>query len=836
MDKRVFLFDGTGLAYRAFYAIKGLTTSKGFPTNAIFGFIRIFLKLLKEYKPSYAAVAFDVGKKTFRSEMMASYKANRRPTPDAFKQQLPYIKKFLECLGIKVIEVEGYEADDVIATLAEKLSKEGFEVFVITSDKDMRQIISDRVKVISISHRGGQKLYDRSVFKEEYGIEPHQLPEVFGLSGDQIDNIPGVPGIGEKTALKLIKEFGSLENLYERLEELPPKRRETLEKFKEQAFLSRELAKVEKEVPVEVSPEELRVKEPSGECLSELLTELEMWGTAKELQKLYPKLEFQSSKAKEGERVSPEEIRELLRPKDLFTPAEGALIVEGEKAFVAAGGKFAEVEPERLGEVLSEATRVYAFGLKELYHRLGEERVKGLPLFDVSLGYYLLNPLLKNYSAESILKEFLKVAEVKEVAPLLPHAIEVGREVREKLKREGLLRLYKEVEEPLSFVLYQMERRGVLFNRGYLEEFGGELQQKQEELKRRIFEIAGEEFNLNSPKQLAAILFEKLGLKPLKKTKSGYSTDVETLTTLALEGAEIARLLLEYRKLSKLEGTFVRGILKHMKEDGRVHTRFLQTATATGRLSSAEPNLQNLPVSDETAKRVRHAVIAPEGYRLVWADYSQVELRILAHLSGDEGLIEAFRKGEDVHSETAKHLFETEEVDEKMRRVAKTVNFGIIYGMSPHGLADRLGIPLKEAEEFIERYFKKFPKVKEFLDATLKEAYERGFVKTLFGRKRPLPELFDRNYHVRSFGERAAVNAVVQGTAADVMKMAMVALYEPLKELGAHMVLQVHDELVVEAPVEKVEEIKELLKEKMEGVVELSAPLKVEVKEGEHWD
>jgi len=836
LDKRVFLFDGTGLAYRAFYAIKGLTTSKGFPTNAIFGFIRIFLKLLKEYEPAYAAVAFDVGKKTFRSDMMASYKANRRPTPDAFKQQLPYIKKFLECLGIKVIEVEGYEADDVIATLADKLSKEGFEVFVITSDKDMRQIISDRVKVISISPRGGQKLYDKKLFKEEYGIEPHQLPEVFGLSGDQIDNIPGVPGIGEKTALKLIKEFGSLESLYERLSELPTKRKETLEKFKEQAFLSRELARVEREVPIEVSPEELKVKEPDGDCLSELLTQFEMRGTAKELKKLYPNLELQNSKVKEGEEATLEEIKELLTPKDLFTPAEGVLIANGEKAVVAAGEKYAEVEPERLKEVLGEATRVYAFGLKELYHKLGEETVKNLPLFDLSLGYYLLNPLLKNYSAENLLKEYLKVAEVKNLPALAHHAVSFGREVREKLKREGLLELYRRVEEPLAFVLYQMERRGVLFDRSYLEEFGRELQEKQEELKRRIFEIAGEEFNLNSPKQLAKILFEELGLKPLKKTKSGYSTDVETLTTLALEGAEIAQLLLEYRKLSKVEGTFVRGILKHMREDGRVHTRFLQTATATGRLSSAEPNLQNLPVSDETAKRVRHAVVAPEGYRLVWADYSQVELRILAHLSGDQALIEAFKKGEDVHRETAKHLFETEEVDEKMRRVAKTVNFGIIYGMSPHGLADRLGIPLKEAEEFIERYFKKFPRVKEFLEATLKEAYQKGFVKTLFGRKRPLPELFDKSYHVRSFGERAAVNAVVQGTAADVMKMAMVALYRPLRELGAWMVLQVHDELVVEAPVGKVEEVKELLKEKMEGVVELSAPLKVDVKEGEHWD
>jgi len=835
LDKRVFLFDGTGLAYRGFYGIRGLKTSRGFPTNAIFGFIRIFLKLLKEYKPSYGAVVFDVGRKTFRSEIMATYKANRRPTPDSFKQQLPYIKKFLECLGIRVIEVEGYEADDVMATMAEKLSKEGFEVFVVTSDKDMGQIISDRIKVISLSNKGGQKLYDEETFRETFGIEPRQLPEVFGLSGDQSDNIPGVPGVGEKTALKLIREFGSLENLYKNLDKLPPKTRERLERFKEQAFLSRKLAELEKQVPVEVSAEELKVGRPKGECLSELLTTLEMRGTAKEIKKLYPDLKLESPKIRRGVEVSPEEIGELLTPKDLFGIPEGALVADGKDFVVAVGEKFARVEAERLKELLKGAGRIYTFGLKELCHKLGEGAVRELPLFDLSLGYYLLNPLMKNYSAENLLKEHLKVAEIDDLPSLAHYGVEMGRSVVENLKREGLFRIYREIERPLSFVLCQMERRGVLFDRSYLEEFGRELRRRQEELKKRIFQIAQEEFNINSPKQLARVLFEKLGLKPLKKTKSGYSTDVETLTTLALEGAEIAQLLLEYRKLSKLEGTFVTGILKHMGEDGRVRTRFLQTATATGRLSSAEPNLQNLPVSSETAKRIRRAVRAPEGFRLVWADYSQVELRVLAHLSGDEGLIEAFERGEDIHAETAKHLFDVDEIDEGMRRVAKTVNFGIIYGMSSHGLSERLGIPLKEAEEFIEKYFRKFPKVKEFLDCTLKEAYERGYVKTLFGRKRPLPELSDKNYHVRSFGERAAVNAVVQGTAADIMKMAMIALHEPLKELGAYMVLQVHDELVVEAPEGKTEDVKALLREKMEGVVELRAPLKVDVQEGANW-
>ena len=834
MDKRVFLFDGTGLAYRAFYAIRELSTSRGFPTNAIFGFIRIFLKLYREYRPRYGAVVFDAGRKTFRNKILKSYKANRKPTPDSFKVQLPYIKRFLRCLGVKVLEVEGYEADDVIATLAKKLSEEGFEVFVVTSDKDMRQIIDEKVKVISISHRGGQKIYDLERFRKEYGIEPGQIPEVFGLSGDQIDNIPGVPGIGEKTALKLIKEYGNLENLYENLKKLSPRRRETLERFKEQAFLSRELARVREDVPLEITPAELKLKRPDGKCLAELLAELEMKSTAQELKKIFPELSLSEKKVERGKESSLKEVTEHLNQKDLFNRPAGGLIVRGEDGILSAGRLYAVAPLKEVLRSIKGAEKIYTFNLKELYHRAGEE-VKELPLFDISLGYYLLNPLLKDYSPEALLKEHLKSVELPPLEEIAHHTVELGREVEEKLRREGLFRIYSEIEKPLSLVLYRMEKRGVLFDREYLEAFGGELRKESEKLKEEIYAIAGEVFNLNSPRQLSRILFEKLGLKPLKKTKSGYSTDVETLTTLALEGHRIAELLLKYRKLTKIEGTFVKGILRYMDADGRVHTRFLQTATATGRLSSAEPNLQNLPVSDEVSRRVRHAVISPPGYRLVWADYSQIELRILAHISGDERLIEAFRKGEDIHRETARHLFETEEIDEKMRRVAKTVNFGIIYGMSPHGLSERLGIPLKEAEEFIERYFRNFPKVKEFIDATLDEAYKKGYVKTLFGRKRPLPELRDRNYHIRSFGERAAVNAVIQGTAADIMKMAMIELERELPALNSFMVLQVHDEIVVEAPQAREEEVKNLVKEAMEGVVELAVPLEVNAETGKRW-
>lgn len=832
--KRVFLFDGTSLAYRAYYGIKGLSTSKGFPTNAVYGFIRMFLKIYRDFKPEYAAVVFDAGKKTFRTEIAKDYKANRKPTPGDFKVQLPYIKRFLKCLGVKTLELEGYEADDIIGTLKEKFSKEGIEVVIVTPDKDMRQLIDENTKVIAISNRtGNSKTYDLKSFKEEYGIEPEQIPDVFGLSGDAVDNIPGVPGFGEKTALKLIQEFGSLEKLYENLGRLTPKRRETLEKFKEQAFLSRKLAKIKRDVPIEITLEDLKVQEPKGECLRELLTELEMKSIAQELKKLFPDLDF-GKPVEKGKRLSEEELKDYLSRVDLFTKPEILVVPKGADFIVANREGYAVLNREQTKNVVKRAGKVYTFNLKELYHSLGEE-IKGKQVEDISLLYYLKNPLLKSYSEENLLKEFLQSVDLSPVEAYVQHGFKLLETVKGELKRLNLERLYREVEIPLAYVLYRMEKRGVPFDREYLEGFGKEIERSLEELQEEIYREAGEPFNVNSPKQLAYILFEKLGLKPLKKTKSGYSTDVETLTTLALEGNRIAQLLLEFRKLSKLHGTFIKGILKHMDEKGRVHTKFLQTATATGRLSSAEPNLQNLPVSDEFSKRIRQAVRAPEGYTLVWADYSQVELRILAHLSQDEKLIEAYREGKDIHTETAKQLFETEEVDETKRRVAKTVNFGIIYGMSPHGLSERLGIPVKKAEEYIERYFSQFPKVKEFIDRTLEEAYKKGYVKTLFGRIRPLPELRDKNYHVRSFGERAAINARIQGTAADIMKMAMVELHPRLERVGSYLILQVHDEVVVETPKEAEEQVKRIVKETMENVVELSVPLIVDLESGERW-
>ncbi len=834
-SKTAYLFDGTSLAYRAFYAIRDLSTSTGFPTNAIYGFIRMFLKLYKDFKPEYVAVAFDVGKKTFRNELLKEYKANRKPTPDNFKVQLPYIKKFLECLGITVLEKEGYEADDILGTVAKKLASEGHRVFIVTPDKDMRQLIDEKIAVIAISNKTGlKKIYDLETFRKEYGVDPQQIPDLFGLAGDSIDNIPGVPGIGEKTAKKLIADFGSLEGLYENLDELTPKRKELLKKFKEQAFLSRELAKIDTNVPVDVSLEDLKVKEPEGKCLGEILKELEMKSIVEELKKLFPDIDFgEFDEVERSKQISREEVKRKVQPVDLFSNPEVALIHDVDP-IVAVDEGYVKIDFEEIPDFLPERGKIYTFNLKSLYHRMGE-RIKKFPFVDLSICEYLLNPLQKGYSSKDILQRRLGIMSLDDIKDYAHHTLNTGREILKELKKEGLEKLYREIELPLIYVLYKMEKRGVLFDREYLEGFGRELDEKSKDIEREIFEIAGEEFNLNSPKQLANILFEKLRLKPLKRTKSGYSTDVETLTSLALEGHKIAELLLEYRKLTKLNSTFVKGILKHMDKEGRVHTTFIQTGTATGRLSSAEPNLQNLPVSDEISKKIRYAVTAPEGYTLVWADYSQIELRVLAHLSEDEKLIEAYRKGRDIHTETASHLFgvSPDGVDEKLRRVAKTVNFGIIYGMSPHGLSERLGIPVKEAEEYIERYFEKFPRVKDYIENTLKEAYEKGYVKTIFGRVRPLPELRSSNRNIRSFGERAAVNATIQGSAADIMKLAMVKLHTKLK--NAYMVLQVHDEIVIEAPEEKAEEIVKTVRETMENVIELLVPLTVDVNAGKHW-
>jgi len=836
--KLVYLVDGTSFAYRAFYAIPPLTTSKGFPTNAVYGFMRMFLKLIKDFKPEYIAVAFDVGRTTFREKILESYKANRKPAPDEFKVQLPWIKRFLECLGITVLQKEGFEADDLLGTVAKKLSSKGVKVIIVTPDKDMRQLIDENVSVLSISQRGGiSKLYDLETFIKEYGYQPSKIPDIFALSGDSVDNIPGVPGFGEKTATSLIKEFGSLEALYENLNLVKGRKRKLLEENKELAFISKELALIDTNVPMDVEVDDLKLGSPDFDCLKEVILKLEMKSLISEISSMYP--EFNSTlncEVKHSDRISQDKLYERTKSFDLFSYPEISLIVNG-KAIISGKDFHCIVEPEKVLDLIPDRGITYVFNLKELYHKFGDALV-GKPLFDLALSDYLLNPIEKDFSPKAILERYLDVPVIDNLIPISHHFVEIGKEIVSKLKKERLYKLYKEVEHPLSYVLYKMEKRGVLFDLSYLKSLEDELTAKMVRIQREIFSITGEDFNLNSPKQLSRILFEKMAIPPVKRTKSGFSTDVEVLTVLSLKGYKIAELLLEYRKYAKLIGTFIKGIAKHADDKGRVHTNFIQTGTATGRLSSAEPNLQNLPVYDEISKRIRHAVIAPEGFSLLWADYSQIELRVLAHLSGDERLIETFNNDGDIHRGTASLLFgvPSDKVDESMRRVAKMVNFGVIYGMSPQGLSQRLGISIGEAENYINRYFETFKGVKEYIDSVLSEAYEKHYVTTLFGRRRPLPELMAKSKSLRNFGERAAFNAVIQGTAADLMKIAMVKLFDEIKNYNSYMVLQVHDEIVIEVPDSKLDVVQRVVKDTMETAVKLDVPLKVDVKLGKNWN
>ena len=831
---KVFIFDGTSLAYRAFYAIKSLSTSYGFPTNAVFGFVRMFLKLYKELKPEYILVAFDAGKETFRNEISKNYKANRKPMPDTLKPQIPFMLKFLECFGVKVIKKKGFEADDIIGTVSKKLSSEGHTVIIVTPDKDMKQLIDKNISVLSVSGKA-EKMYTLDSFIEEYGIKPTEIPDAFGISGDHVDNIPGVPGMGEKTALKLVQKYHNLEKLYQNLSSLSKAKRELLERYKENAFLSRKLARIDTKIPMDISINDLKVGKIDVKCLLGLIKKLEIRSVVKEIVKAFPNVNFEDVDTNQSKKVDCKKIGDLASNRDLFTPLDTTFIYNNEP-IVALDGVYCTANIDNCLNLISQSNRIFTFDLKSLYHRLGD-KIKSLPFFDLSICEYILNPLFKDYSARSILQRELNLTSIDSIAQSSGHISRIGQRVIELMKKNGTYKLYTEIEHPLSYVLYAMEKHGVLFDKEYLIKFKDELQRNSREIEEKIFNISGEKFNLNSPKQLSKILFENLSIKPIKKTKSGYSTNVEVLTALALKGYDIAKLILTYRKLTKLSNTFVDGILNHMDENDRVHTTFMQTATATGRLSSVEPNLQNLPTSDELSENIRHALIAPHGFSLVWADYSQVELRVLAHLSKDEKLIEAYQKGIDIHRQTASQLFDVslDDVTDKMRKFAKTVNFGVIYGMTPQGLSQRLNIPVGEAKSYINRYFERFKGVRLYIDKVVEEAYENGYVRTLFNRVRPLPELKSSNKNIRNFGERAAVNAVIQGTAADIMKIAMIKLFKELKD-KAFMVLQVHDEIVIESPNNLLNEVINITKKTAENAVKLDVPLTVDISSGKHWE
>ncbi len=807
--KTALLIDGSGFAYRAYYAMNRLSTSSGFKTGGIYGFLRMLFKYLKKLQPELVAVFFDAGRKTFRSEIDKSYKTNRKPAPEDFKRQIPYIKRFLKALGIAFFELPGYEADDLIGSVAKQLGELGIESVILTSDKDMLQLLDEHTKVVMLKS-GREKTYDVKKFESEFKIKPKELVEVFALSGDSVDNIPGIKGIGEKTALKLVKDWGSVERIFQNLEKLPRSVRNKLEGKEKDALLSKKLALIDTEAPIKITPKELQVKALNYQEILNLVDELEMPSLLKEINSIFKKAKTDSMRLSDEDEVFASDTPLFKKEVCLIKGKDGYLVGDGEI--------YAKLKtPSKLV-----GRKVYLYDLKEVYKGLPEVK-DGKPV-DVKICSLLLNPD-KRKSVEEIF-------EIESESQRIRILFQTGKSLENKLDKK-LRRLYEEVEKPLSFVLAAMEKRGIPIDREYLENLKKNLEAQALNLERRIYEEAGFEFNLNSPSQIAKLFFEKMGLKPVKKTRTGKpSADSEVLEKLSAMGISLAQLLLRHRKLKKTISTFILPLLER-ERDGRVYPHFEQIGAATGRLSCSEPNIQNLPVDENL---IRKAIRASKGNLLVWADYSQIELRVLAHFSGDSLLIKAFESGRDVHLWTASVLFgkRLEDVTEKERSVAKMVNYGVIYGMSAAGLSKRLKIGISEAEEFISNYFQTFSGVFNFIRETLEKTSKLGYVETLFGRRRIITGINSKNPREREAAERMAVNSLIQGSAADIIKLAMIEVDRKLPP-RAYLIMQIHDELVIESKRESAEEAQEILKSCMENAVSLKVPLKVKVKSSENW-
>src|ERR671932_56819 len=834
---RIYLIDGYSLLYRAFYALpQSIATTSGLPTNALYGFTSMVLKLLDSEEEVGIAVVWDGGKPAFRMEIYPEYKAQRTSMPEELTAQLDHLDQILEAMNIPAIRAEGFEADDALATLSKRVP-EDVELAIVTADQDAMQLVDGNVKVLRTTRGVSEiKSYGREEVIEEYGVTPEQIPDYKALVGDSSDNIPGVRGIGPKGTVSLLKEFGTVENLYENLDKVSAKgTRKKLEEGRESAFVSLELAKMRFDAPVEFDAEELRFK-----------------GVAPESREILRRYEFRSLEPRfaglpvvGGEEVSPLQrlkVRVSNEPVELsFEPVAAAPIVNGERKVDLAREstlwcvaisedevRLAETIPERPLKVHDAKT-------------LGVQRAH----FDTYLAAYLIRPGAGSYELEALATERgmseveiehddLAVCEAARRAVLIHTLSPVLSEALEEME---LARLYYDVELPLSDVLGVMEKIGMPVDVATLREVGEEIDEQLTELEDRIYEEVGHPFNIGSPKQLAEVLFVEMGLPHGRKTKTGYSTDAKVLQQLAMEHP-IAERVITYRELAKLKGTYIDGLMGLVSGDNRIHTTLNQTTTATGRISSDSPNLQNIPIRTPLGARIRDAFTASPGRKLVVADYSQIELRILAHMTGEPALIEAFTSGEDVHTRTAAEVFDVrlESVTPELRRRAKMVNFGILYGISGFGLATRLGnVHPAEAERYIKRYLQRYPKVQEFIRNTLEEAEELGYTTTLFGRRRYVPELSNTNKNVRKLGERIAFNARVQGTAADIIKVAMVDLYPRLSSLGAEMLMQVHDELVFDVDAEKVNEVASLAVERMVAACDLYPPLEVEVKVGERW-
>ena len=882
MGNKLVLIDGHSIINRAYYGVPLLSNAEGLHTNGIYGFLNILFKILDEEKPDFLCVAFDVKEPTFRHKIYTEYKGTRKPMPQELREQVPVLQEVLSAMQIAVVKKGGYEADDILGTLARLGEKEGMDVTLVSGDRDLLQIASDKIKIRIPKTKGGktetEDYYAKDVL-EKYQVTPLQFIELKALMGDTSDNIPGVPKVGEKTAIGLMVSYGSIDGIYEHIEEITKKSiKESLLENRELADLSKVLATIKTDCELDITFEDMSIRD----------------FYTKEAYALYQKLEFKnfltrfSDENTQNAGVSCDfvKISDWSECEDVFAQAKQAgeaallLIKEDEKSdsFAALALCFAKDKSyvlipegfmtesylkEKIHE-LAMAVRIVTFQVKDLYRCVGagvtDENAHPVYM-DLKIAAYLINPIKNDYFIEDLAREYLdmpvkekeqyfgkqsltqaceeKTDDFVTYAGTLAYVLYAAKEaVLDKLDLLGMKDLYYKVEMPLSKVLYDMERLGVLVDKEELIKYGESLVEGIERLQRAVYDAAGEEFNLNSPKQLAEVLFEKMKLPGGKKTKSGYSTAADVLEKLAEEHPVVADIL-EYRTLAKLKSTYADGLLQCIADDGRIHTTFKQTITATGRISSTEPNLQNIPMRMELGRRIRKAFVPKPGYVFMDADYSQIELRLLAHMSGDEQLIEAYKQDADIHRITASKVFHTplDEVTDLQRRNAKAVNFGIVYGISSFGLSQDLSINRKEAEGYIQAYFEQYPKVKEFLDKTVADAEKDGYVTTMFGRRRPLPEILSSNFMQRSFGKRVAMNAPIQGSAADIMKIAMIRVWDELKKqnLESRILIQVHDELLLEVKEDEVEKVRRILVEGMKNAADLLVNMEVDVHCGSDW-
>ena len=866
---KIVLIDGHSILNRAFYGLPDLTNAEGLHTNAVYGFLNIMFKILEEEKPEYLTVAFDVHAPTFRHEMYSEYKGTRKPMAEELREQVPLMKEVLHAMGVRTIEQAGLEADDLLGTLSRRCEAKGMEVVILSGDRDLLQLATDHVEIrIPKTKRTGTEIEDyyAADVKERYLVTPQEFIDVKALMGDASDNIPGVPNIGEKTATRIIADYGSIEHAYEHASELkPPRAAKNLVEYWEQAKMSKVLATINVEADFPYDLDEAK--------LGNLYTQ-EAYAYFQRLQfkNLLSRFEMQSenalesvfqvihtrgeaetvfARAKQAARVGALVYKQTKNVLPLFAaqagiggiglafgdqdiyciPAEGEISSE----FLLAG----------LEAVAGQVGQFAVFDLKKLLKNVKINPDDVDKCFDVAIAAYLLNPLKSEYPFEDVAQEYLglmidpKADEEKKICYEAYTAFAAADVLLGKLRETDMEKLFREIEMPLVFTLFKMEQNGVKVEGEALRVYGEQLGGKITELEKEIYELAGEEFNINSPKQLGVVLFEHLGLPNGKKTKTGYSTAADVLDKLAPDYPVVSKIL-EYRQLSKLKSTYADGLAVYIgEEDQRIHGKFNQTITATGRISSTEPNLQNIPVRMELGRLIRKVFVPEDGYVFVDADYSQIELRVLAHCSGDKELIQAYREARDIHRITASQVFHTpfDEVTDLQRRNAKAVNFGIVYGISSFGLSQDLSITRKEAAEYIERYFETYPGIKTFLDDTVAHAKEQGYVVTLFGRRRPVPELSSSNFMQRQFGERVAMNSPIQGTAADIIKIAMIRVEKALQEqnLKSRLILQVHDELLIETAEDELEQVKRILEKEMKHAADLAVSLEIDMHTGKNW-